>query len=467
MRRPAVCLLLLTIMSTILSAASSTAARWSVFINPPEPSDWYNRNEIPQTLGKTPAKFLEEQTGVIAFDGETPTPIIMFREIKAEKAMRVLWDCSGDAPFEIKVNQLSPTMRRLPATANAPSRQQALVHLRQGVNIIVIKLNGRNFSYLQNDADWSQWQKILPTCENFRALREGLIPASEDASRRLGAEAVIQEGTNSLYSDIFKEYDQQADLPADKLKYFHEGWPILGYYDSALDRILASVPKTTPPANGVAVWHLYNMGYVIKTPGATIGIDIHHRRGHLLEPLLDALLITHNHSDHYNKALIQAMLDKGKPVFSNFVESPQYSTEPRGFTVGDISVQTDITDHNPKLVRFMTTYRIACGDEKKGAPVLFHSGDSYNHRQLKPQMPIHVFMVHPRVGLSVPEAALVLNPQSIFFSHLLELGHCKPGRWNPIPFSDAHFDAKRIAKKQPHIQSVRPLWGELFILPPR
>src|SRR5690606_39346714 len=85
------------------------------------------------------------------------------------------------------------------------------------------------------------------------------------------------------------------------------------------------------------VWMLYNMGFVVKTPSGCFGIDVHHRLAEDLEPYLDFLCITHNHGDHANKKLIQAMQSKGKPVVSNFnQESPLYmSKTATSYTIGN------------------------------------------------------------------------------------------------------------------------------------
>lgn len=76
--------------------------------------------------------------------------------------------------------------------------------------------------------------------------------------------------------------------------------------------------------SGMTLWKLYNHGFVIKTPDVTIGFDLH--RGPfesfqietgLFDRLLQAvqaLFISHAHSDHADADAIPRMVDLGRPV---------------------------------------------------------------------------------------------------------------------------------------------------------
>ncbi|HOW97019.1 MAG TPA: MBL fold metallo-hydrolase [Kiritimatiellia bacterium] len=88
----------------------------------------------------------------------------------------------------------------------------------------------------------------------------------------------------------------------------------------ALDGIEAE-PADAPPT----AWQLYNDGVVLTADGLAIGMDVFpfpRRFGWTdsadltgrLADLLDVLFITHRHPDHYDKALVRACLERGKPV---------------------------------------------------------------------------------------------------------------------------------------------------------
>lgn len=90
----------------------------------------------------------------------------------------------------------------------------------------------------------------------------------------------------------------------------------------ALDEIERSVVR-----NGVRVWHIYNHGYIFKTPETTFAVDVVTTR-HIwnlawdipdeisarMAKIFDALLVTHDHSDHSDQELIAEMLAAKKAV---------------------------------------------------------------------------------------------------------------------------------------------------------
>lgn len=85
--------------------------------------------------------------------------------------------------------------------------------------------------------------------------------------------------------------------------------------------------ERTRVTGGVRVWHVYNHGYIFKTPKSCFGIDVVTTRHiwnlawdipeeipYRLAGLLDLLFITHEHSDHADQELAARMLAIGKTV---------------------------------------------------------------------------------------------------------------------------------------------------------
>lgn len=79
--------------------------------------------------------------------------------------------------------------------------------------------------------------------------------------------------------------------------------------------------------NGVRMWHIYNHGYIFKTPKLCFGIDVTTTRHiwnlawnipddipYRIAGLLDALFVTHDHSDHADHELVDRMLAIRKKV---------------------------------------------------------------------------------------------------------------------------------------------------------
>lgn len=235
---------------------------------------------------------------------------------------------------------------------------------------------------------------------------------------------------------------------------------VMGFYNEALNRLLREIPAEKVPYGSIAVWQLYNMGYVVKTPKYCFGIDLCHKHADRLAPYLDFLCITHPHGDHYNNELNKAMADAGKPVYSNFIDNG-FKIDDRAVLnpVGDIEIMAKRVHHGPKD-KIVTTYQIDCGRASRNK-VIFHSGDAYDYTELEKTKDIDIFIPHTTVGLRLRKAAKQLNPDCVLLSHVLEMGHPVkyPGSgFYRIPYVDAIRKAMFIG-----CNAYVPIWGEKMI----
>lgn len=243
--------------------------------------------------------------------------------------------------------------------------------------------------------------------------------------------------------------------------------PALEALDLAIDRVLRDIPRTTVPSDSVAIWYLYNMGIVVKTPGSTFGIDLSLPRDVEFAPLLDFLLVTHNHPDHVSERLVAAMQKKGgflngKPVISSFLYTRQFARTPQTFTLGDCRVETGITDHNPFWKESVTPFRITCG-RGPNAPVLVHAGDGWDGRQLASFAPADIVFCHvkPFKGHNAAETSAVLKPKLTVILHAQEMSH----GFGPQRASYALCASEAARVTTPGCQVVWPLWGETIQWP--
>ena len=83
-------------------------------------------------------------------------------------------------------------------------------------------------------------------------------------------------------------------------------------------RAIEEIRSTIVPEGSMRVWYIYNMGVVIKTANATIGIDV---AGTYVAPsianvggLLDILIITHPHGDHLDANVAAAAERAGAKI---------------------------------------------------------------------------------------------------------------------------------------------------------
>ncbi len=106
-----------------------------------------------------------------------------------------------------------------------------------------------------------------------------------------------------------------------------DGSPLIAeFLDGRMQRVIDDFSE--PLTEGMKVYKLYNDGWIVRTPSATIGWDIY-RGGKVkdsdrslmsdsvarsLAGLCDILFLTHNHGDHVDPFVVECFLEQGKPV---------------------------------------------------------------------------------------------------------------------------------------------------------
>lgn len=278
----------------------------------------------------------------------------------------------------------------------------------------------------------------------------------ELTSERRTAMNKMQTYVDTFPHTLFNEY-MATPAGTDKERGI-EQWGLMQYYNMALDKILAEIPATKVRKGEVAVWQLYNMGYVVKTQTQCFGIDLYHKHAERLAPMIDFMMITHNHADHYSKALVAELERQGKPVYSNFLDNGHKVTTGDEFTVGNISVKVTTVDHNATLKNFVNTYEVNCYATKGKPYVFFFTGDAHNYEQLNPTVKVDAFVPHLAVGLNMAEAVKKINPTTVLMSHILELGHAiTKWRWS---YEYGINECEKLQREGVYL----PVWGEKLVM---
>lgn len=278
----------------------------------------------------------------------------------------------------------------------------------------------------------------------------------ELTQERRAAMNEMQTYVDSFTHTLFSEY-LAAPAGSEKVRGI-EGWGLMQYYNMALDKLIAEIPATKVKRGQVAIWQLYNMGYVVKTDSQCFGIDLYHKYAEKLAPMIDFLLITHNHGDHQWKPLIAELERQGKAVYSNFLDNGHKVSTGDEFTVGNISVKVTTVDHNKTLVNFVNTYEVNCYANKGKDYVIFFTGDAHNYEQLNPTTEVDLFVPHLAVGLNMAEAVKKINPTEVLMSHILELGHSiTQWRWS---YEYGINECEKLNREGVYL----PVWGEKLVL---
>ena len=291
----------------------------------------------------------------------------------------------------------------------------------------------------------------------IRTLEE---TAMSDEESRAAALPVVQREIDHMIKDLsFKDAIRES-APGERVAAAIAKFPVIRWYDRAFDRVLAQLKSTKIEGDRPAIWYLYNMGLVVKTRTCTFGIDICHRKAPTLAKELDFILTTHNHADHLNNRLLNAMMAANKPVISNFMLAWGWYCRDmeKTFKIKDITIHCTAADHNKHLPWAVTTYEVVCG-EGPDAFTIFHSGDCCRHDHLKPRGRPDMFFGHCAIGLSFMKAAQETMPAKMFVPlHHQELGHLG-GRWRCVGFADSPLPIVR-ALREAGYKSAMPVWGD-------
>ena len=263
--------------------------------------------------------------------------------------------------------------------------------------------------------------------------------------------------------DFMAYWTQGLQMKPEDLLARVEKFPVLKRLEAAFEKVFREARETTvADIDHPAVWYVYNMGLVVKTPKSLFSIDLHHRRAEEFAPLLDFALITHNHNDHYTERFKVAM-DRGqhKPVVNNFFDN--YGVRDRkfgGYTraksktfqYGDVKIITGLCDHNAYLIDYTTPFEVQIGDF-----TLFHSGDCCRPAKLHVSRQPDIWVFHPRCGMDAAKGCQeAIHPKLAVIAHLQEMGHAKGRyRWT---YRDGLDEKAKL--ETAGFAARMPLWGD-------
>lgn len=281
-----------------------------------------------------------------------------------------------------------------------------------------------------------------------------------DDEKRLPALRVVQRSIDRMAGTTEFLVGMKDVTPKARIDAIHAKFPVMRWYDRAFDRVFDEFTSAKVTGPVPAVWYLYNMGVLVKTATCAFGIDVCHRQAPRLAKHLDFLLATHNHGDHFNMRLVNAMCAAGKPVITNFhLCRDWYSRElEKTFTIGDVTIHTTAADHQTWLRLAVTCFEVVCG-KGKDAFTIFHSGDCCRADHLKPRGRPDLYFGHCAIGLDILKAAQTTMPAKTFLPvHHQELGHL-PGPYRCVAFEDEPLKTVRRLRDA-GFRSVMPVWGD-------
>ena len=349
----------------------------------------------------------------------------------------------------------------------AEDRRRATMALRTS-RILALKAQGSSVS-TPGDAGWQKRESL----DRIWALMWRNPPDGSNRSLRKPALDLLQAAADDLSAEEYRTYRAVWDREVAASAFEEDG--LLYYIHKAVEHTVESV-RTTRVERGLALWYVYNMGYVFKTSQTTFGIDLHARGIEELARHLDLLLITHNHEDHYSARLAEAMVDLAKPVVTMAPGIPGIPgtidvETPTVLDFAPLRVRVTIGDHHwswePPCTDDVLKYEINTDTEGDGL-VIYHTGAATNPGKASPIEHVDILVakfldsfVSGGGSAYTPDLIRKLDPELTIISHILELGHLPtPGaRWS------LDLALKQVARFFPESRCCVLSWGQRYLWP--
>lgn len=245
------------------------------------------------------------------------------------------------------------------------------------------------------------------------------------------------------YRDAWKTDPAAADA-------LEDAWPILYYLRKADQRAYTEI-RYTPVTQGFILWHLYNMGYVVKTRDKCFAIDLVARDSTDLVGLLDFAICSHSHTDHYDVNFLNAMVAAGKPVFSPFYSKGTVVTTTNEYNFGEVNVRFTPSHQQTDVPVIISQINLGPG---ANGYTIYDIADARPLTDLNPTRHINLFILHVANGLNIFDAVARVHPDDTIYAHEMELGHSISSyRWS----YDFAYDK---VNSQPHASTWILTWGE-------
>ena len=258
-----------------------------------------------------------------------------------------------------------------------------------------------------------------------------------------------------LDSETWKAYRASWSENPVEAANMEKNHPILYYLRHTSNQAIKEI-KNTNINDGAVIWKFYNMGYVIKTKDACIGIDLVSPGLTELTDILDLTIVSHTHHDHKDIPFLEAMTAAGKPVYSPFYSNGIVINSTEEINFGEVNIRFTMNDQRgtPVIVS-----QIDCGKSADNF-TMYHIADSRILEELNPTRRINLLVLHISNSISIFDVIERIKPEATAFDHVMELGHpVGKYRWS------YDYTYNKI-KKLPAPSSYVLTWGEQLKIVP-
>ncbi len=254
------------------------------------------------------------------------------------------------------------------------------------------------FAFVERFIDSTSDKRLAKELESFLSRQKGIaesqpyvwIQQTHDFVDRVIARypAELSDGGNCSLERrnllLLRDYPMHADdKPQDapqELKDTYEN-SVKGFYAEAEAEALRWL-SSGRSSKKLDLFKVYNMGFIFRSQGQTVGIDLQwsgdRKQMEELASHLDVLFITHPHGDHFEAELLEVMIEAGKPVVLPCDLLPEVSSpfkvvvggdNPYGKTVGGVDFKSMMGNQGPRTP--CNVYLLSVGNWN-----IVHNGDN-------------------------------------------------------------------------------------------
>ena len=263
------------------------------------------------------------------------------------------------------------------------------------------------------------------------------------------------------------------------------------FFRSGIDRVIEEL-ETSEITAGAKIWKIYNMGFIVRTRSVTIAFDLVSGASSKSEDFTildvqmkrliqqcDILFISHRHSDHWEKQIIDEFRRLGRPVLApeqlsrdrpeisglihpeRTAEKEQKVKFPKGIELRFINYPGHQMARNDNNVVLVTT--------PEGISIA-HNGDQINEGDFMVDFDwIDKVSQKQKVDILISNSWTTdilrivkgVNPKLVIPGHELELGHTV---WDRVPYwgDDEYLELNYAELKNSKYPVVVMIWGESY-----
>ncbi|MBO5762567.1 MAG: hypothetical protein J6R85_01725 [Lentisphaeria bacterium] len=214
---------------------------WSYYHNPVEKYDDWDPSAVTavtETLGTAKREIVKLKPNGCFLHHNKPgwTTGVLVNEFESDRAGNMLLHCGASAfRMKIAINGKMLFESRLSSSGGCFGKRGShdlVLPVQKGKNVLAISFLGAEFAV--NEGNPEIYKATLPTREHFKSIRYSAF----GSRARVLEQVILRNGVDQITIPIFKKLAHHPELSAEETEKIYQEYPVLEFYDKALDKIL-------------------------------------------------------------------------------------------------------------------------------------------------------------------------------------------------------------------------------------